>query len=387
VVAESEDDFQEGPRYRTLFVQVDWAGGEPAVREPDKCGRWGWFAWNDPPQPLFPPVASLRASGCRPSAEGPTSGVVEAIHVAAAAGEPVREVEHVRAKAGVGLEGDRYALGRGHYSRDRRVSRDLTLIEAEVIDDLARSHGMELAPGETRRNVTTRGIRLNDLVGRRFWVGEVVCEATRLCEPCQYLTDLTGKPLLRALVHRGGLRADIVRDGRAAVDQAEDANKDRRAWSVSRRRIGILVFDGAEVLAAWSKQWPDDGVEVFTVARSDGPVTCAKGLRVLADHSPETAPPMDLLIVPGGRGARALVGDEPTQAWLRQLRKDGVLVTSVCTGPSCWPAPVCSGTGRRRPGGCVRRAPGYRPDNQAAPRRPLRRRRRGRYRRRRLSRH
>jgi putative intracellular protease/amidase len=110
---------------------------------------------------------------------------------------------------------------------------------------------------------------------------------------------------------------------------------------VSRRRIGILVFDGAEeldwagpwkVLAAWSKQWPDEGVEVFTVALSDGPVTCAKGLRVLADHSPETAPPMDLLIVPGGRGARALVGDEPTQAWLRQLRKDGVLVTSVCTG-------------------------------------------------------
>jgi hypothetical protein len=101
---------------------------------------------------------------------------------------------------------------------------------------------------------------------------------------------------------------------------------------VSTRRIGILVFDGAEeldwagpweVLAAWSKQWPDDGVEVFTVARSDGPITCAKGLRVLADHSPETAPPMELLIVPGGRGARALVGDEPTRAWLRQLRKEG----------------------------------------------------------------
>ena len=110
---------------------------------------------------------------------------------------------------------------------------------------------------------------------------------------------------------------------------------------MSERRIGILVFDGAEeldwagpweVLAAWSKQWPDDGIEVFTVARSDGPVTCAKGLRVLADHSPETAPPMELLIVPGGRGARALVSDEQTGAWLHQLRKDGVLVTSVCTG-------------------------------------------------------
>ena len=83
-----------------------------------------------------------------------------------------------------------------------------------MIEDLARDHGIRLAPGETRRNVTTRGIRLNDLVGRRFWVGNVLCEGTRLCEPCHYLTELTGKSLLRALVHRGGLRADILRGGR-----------------------------------------------------------------------------------------------------------------------------------------------------------------------------
>jgi MOSC domain-containing protein YiiM len=125
----------------------------------------------------------------------------------------VREVERVRANAGVGLEGDCFALGCGHYSPDLRVSRDLTLIEAEVIEDLARKHGIQLAPGETRRNLTTRGIRLNELRGRRFWVGEVLCEGTRLCEPCQYLTEATGKPLLRALVHRGGLRADILRSG------------------------------------------------------------------------------------------------------------------------------------------------------------------------------
>jgi MOSC domain-containing protein YiiM/ADP-ribose pyrophosphatase YjhB (NUDIX family) len=213
VVAESQDEFPEGLRYRTLFVRVDWTSGEPVVREPEKCRQWGWFAWDDPPQPLFLPVASLLASGFRLSAKTAAPGVVEAIHVAAAAAEPVREVEAARAMAGVGLEGDRYALGRGHYSPDRRVSRDLTLIEAEVIEDLARNHGIQLAPGETRRNVTTRGIRLNDLLGHRFWVGEVLCEGTRLCEPCQYLTELTGKPLLHALVHRGGLRADIVRGG------------------------------------------------------------------------------------------------------------------------------------------------------------------------------
>jgi MOSC domain-containing protein YiiM len=139
-------------------------------------------------------------------------GVVQAIHIAAAAGLPGRAVDAVRAIAGVGLEGDRYAYGRGHY-QDNRVSRDLTLVEAEVIEALARESGIELAVGETRRNVTTRGIRLNDLVGCRFWVGGVLCRGTRLCEPCQYLEDLTGKPLLRPLVHRGGLRADILSGG------------------------------------------------------------------------------------------------------------------------------------------------------------------------------
>ena len=141
-----------------------------------------------------------------------SAGFVEAIHLARAAGEPTQAVEAVRAVSGVGLEGDRYAAGLGHYDDDR-VSRDLTLVEAEVIESLAREHGIELAAGETRRNLTTRGIALNELVGRRFWVGEVLCEGTRLCEPCQYLTDLTGKPLLRALVHRGGLRADVLHDG------------------------------------------------------------------------------------------------------------------------------------------------------------------------------
>ena len=135
-----------------------------------------------------------------------SSALVETIHVASAAAEPVRAVEEVRALAGVGLEGDRYAAGLGHYDDDR-VSRALTLVEAEVVDAL------DLAPGETRRNVTTRGVELDGLLGRRFWIGEVLCEGTGLCEPCRYLVELTGKPLLRSLVHRGGLRADILRSG------------------------------------------------------------------------------------------------------------------------------------------------------------------------------
>jgi MOSC domain-containing protein YiiM len=142
---------------------------------------------------------------------------VEAIHVAPSVGAPMVATERVRAVAGVGLEGDRYARGAGHWSDDGRVDRDLTLIEAEVLEDLAATDGIVLAPGETRRNVTTRGIRLNDLVGRRFLVGDVECEGTRLCEPCQYLTDSVGKPILRPLVHRAGLRAKILTDGEIAV--------------------------------------------------------------------------------------------------------------------------------------------------------------------------
>src|SRR5437763_16044003 len=113
-----------------------------------------------------------------------TAGSVEAIHISPATGEPVQALGFVRATSGVGLEGDRYALGRGHYSYDLRVSRDLTLVEAEVVEALEREHGIVLAPGETRRNITTRGVRLNELVGMRFSVGNVLCEGTRLCEPC-----------------------------------------------------------------------------------------------------------------------------------------------------------------------------------------------------------
>jgi MOSC domain-containing protein YiiM len=124
----------------------------------------------------------------------------------------MRAVQEVRASPS-GLEGDRYAVGLGTYSNDPKRGRSLTLVEAEVLEALRTEHGVEVAPGETRRNVTTRGIRLNDLVGRRFRIGAVLCDAIRLCEPCDHLVGLTGKPLLEPLVHRGGLRADVLEAG------------------------------------------------------------------------------------------------------------------------------------------------------------------------------
>jgi transcriptional regulator GlxA family with amidase domain len=106
-------------------------------------------------------------------------------------------------------------------------------------------------------------------------------------------------------------------------------------------RIGVAVFEGAEeldwagpweVLSAWASGWPDDGVEVFTIAESDDPVRCAKGLRVLADHTWETAPPLDVLVFPGGFGTRTQLGDEMVRARMRRLAERGTLMTSVCTG-------------------------------------------------------
>ena len=140
---------------------------------------------------------------------------VEHIHIADVQGGPVRALASVEAVAGVGLTGDRYARRAGFWADDN-VSRDVTLIEAEAVEALQGS-GIDLAPGESRRNLTTRGIRLNDLVGREFWIGEVRARGTKLCEPCTHLVALTGKPLLKPLAHRGGLRADLLTSGRIAV--------------------------------------------------------------------------------------------------------------------------------------------------------------------------
>jgi transcriptional regulator GlxA family with amidase domain len=106
-------------------------------------------------------------------------------------------------------------------------------------------------------------------------------------------------------------------------------------------KIAVALFDGAEeldfagpweVLAAWATQWPDDGVEVFTVARSTEPVACAKGMRVLPDYTWESAPPIDILVYPGGVGTRRDLADTATLEWVRSLQGDTTLMTSVCTG-------------------------------------------------------
>jgi MOSC domain-containing protein YiiM len=145
---------------------------------------------------------------------GVQRGSVEAIHIAERAGTLPALRDAVTAVAGKGLEGDRYFDETGTFSDNPRSGgRDITLIEAEAVEGLARDTGIELAPAQTRRNVLTRGVALNDLVGRRFTVGEVECVGRRLCDPCSHLEKLTEPGVLKGLVDRGGLRADIVRGG------------------------------------------------------------------------------------------------------------------------------------------------------------------------------
>ncbi len=145
-----------------------------------------------------------------------THGTIEGIYITATAAALPEAVARVGAIAGTGLEGDRYALGCGTFSKNGG-QRDVTLIEAEELERFVRETGHPLDAALSRRNLLTRGIRLNDLVGREFSVGGIRMLGLRLCEPCTHLARITGMPVLPGLVHRGGLYAQILEDGELSV--------------------------------------------------------------------------------------------------------------------------------------------------------------------------
>jgi len=143
------------------------------------------------------------------------AGEVVAIHIASAAGVPMQGLASVEAVAGEGLVGDRYRDNIGFYSPTPTDpgARELTLIEEESLAAVLREIGVVLGPEEHRRNITTRAVALEPLLGKRFRIGEVVCEGVRKCPPCKHLEEITGKKVMKALVHRGGVRARIVEGG------------------------------------------------------------------------------------------------------------------------------------------------------------------------------
>ncbi len=152
-------------------------------------------------------------------------GNVLSIQISPRAGAHLKPLEQVRAVQGMGLEGDRYYSRTGTYSNKHDESREATFIESEALEALASDYHVELSGPESRRNFTTRGVALNHLVGREFKVGEAVFRGIRLCEPCTHLEQVSGKEARKGLIHRGGLRAQIVRSGLVCVGDVIESSE------------------------------------------------------------------------------------------------------------------------------------------------------------------
>ena len=128
----------------------------------------------------------------------------------------MQAVKQAEAIPGSGLEGDRYASKLGTFYKPQ-PDYELTLIESEAVEALRRDYDVALAPGDARRNIVTRGVPLNHLVGREFHLGGVKIRGIRLCEPCDHLQRVTGASVIKGLLHRGGLRAQILSKGTIRV--------------------------------------------------------------------------------------------------------------------------------------------------------------------------
>jgi len=145
-------------------------------------------------------------------------GTVISINIAPEAEAPMQSISEVRAVPGQGLEGDRYFDHKGTFSKPQ-PDRELTLIEAEAIEALRKEFQVDFGLSASRRNIVTRGVPLNHLVDKEFWIGDVKARGLRLCEPCSHLQRLSHPKVLPGLVHRGGLRAQILTEGMIRVGE------------------------------------------------------------------------------------------------------------------------------------------------------------------------
>ncbi len=169
------------------------------------------------------------------------------IHVAPRATASMRPLGEARLVAGVGIEGDRYATRIGTFSVRHNVDRQATLIEVEALEALARDHDIELTPHEHRRNLTTRGVPLNHLVGHYFRIGECILYGGRLNVPCQHLDNVVGKKVFRLLIHRSGLNCRIIIGGIVRIG-------DRIKWC-DPRSIEASVRHANEAMPL--ERWPE----------------------------------------------------------------------------------------------------------------------------------
>jgi MOSC domain-containing protein YiiM len=142
-------------------------------------------------------------------------GIVRGLHRTPRAFLPMQSFAELKLVAGRGIEGDRYMIGNeaGFYSHKPEEGRQVTLFEIETLEALARDKKITLLPEEHRRNVTVEGVPLNHLVGRRFWLGETLLEATRLSTPCRHIEEILGKAVFDPLINRAGLNCRILQGG------------------------------------------------------------------------------------------------------------------------------------------------------------------------------
>ena len=142
-------------------------------------------------------------------------GIVRGLHRTPRAFLPMQSFPELKLVAGRGIEGDRYMIGNesGFYSHKPEEGRQVTLFEIETLEALARDKKIAMLPEEHRRNVTVEGVPLNHLVGRRFWLGETLLEATRLSTPCRHIEEILGKAVFDPLINRAGLNCRILQGG------------------------------------------------------------------------------------------------------------------------------------------------------------------------------
>lgn len=141
-------------------------------------------------------------------------GIVQSIFVAPDAGEPMEFTDAAMVEAGIGIIDDRYALGKGVFSQSKPKIRHVTLFEEEALEEANRERAVPFRPSDTRRNIMTYGVQLNNLVGKKFLVGSIAMRGTELCHPCERPSRLTGTPGFRERFNdRGGLRAEVLDSG------------------------------------------------------------------------------------------------------------------------------------------------------------------------------
>jgi MOSC domain-containing protein YiiM len=147
------------------------------------------------------------------------TGFVRFLHITPRAFLPMRSLSEINLIPGIGIDGDRYMIGReeGFYSHKPEEGRQVTLFELETLIALARDAKIEIGPQDHRRNVTVEGVPLNHLVGKQFWLGETLLEATRLSIPCRHIEEVTGKAIFDPLINRSGLNCKIIRGGKVSV--------------------------------------------------------------------------------------------------------------------------------------------------------------------------